>query len=46
VRKLAYITPPGMLEKMMSGTDEYKRKRGFEEGYFGSEAEALGWLSS
>ncbi len=46
VKKLAYIAPPGMLERMMSGTDEYKHKRGFKEGYFGSEAEALGWLSS
>jgi hypothetical protein len=46
VKKLAYIAPPGMLERMMSGTDEYKNKRGFEEGYFGSEAEALSWLSS
>src|SRR5258708_84149 len=32
VKKLAYIAPPGMLEKMMSGKDEYKHKRGFEEG--------------
>jgi len=46
VKKLAYIAPPGLLEQMMSGKDEYKDKRGFDEAYFGSEAEALGWLSA
>jgi hypothetical protein len=46
VRKLAYIAPPGLLERMKSAPDEYKHKRGFEEGYFGSEAEALAWLSA
>jgi hypothetical protein len=31
---------------MKSAVDEYKDRRGFQEGYFGSEAEALGWVSS
>ena len=45
VKKLAYIAPPAMLERMTSGVDEYKDKRGFAEGYFPGEAEALDWLS-
>jgi hypothetical protein len=46
VKKLAYIAPPGLLERMKSAPDEYKDRRGFPEGYFGNEAEALGWLGS
>ena len=46
VKKFAYIAPAGMLEKMKGATDEYERKRGFMEGYFGSESEALKWLAS
>ena len=44
VKKLAYIAPAAMLERMTSGVDEYKDRRGFAEGYFASEAEALDWL--
>ncbi len=46
VKRLVYIAPPGLLERMKSAPDEWKHKRGFEENYFGSEAEALKWLAS
>lgn len=46
VRKLAYVAPAAMLERMTSGVDEYRDKRGFAEGYFATEAEALAWLSA
>jgi hypothetical protein len=46
VKKLAYIAPPELLDQMRSGTDEYRDRRGFEEAYFTSEAEALGWLDT
>jgi len=46
VKKFAYLALLGLLEKMQGAADEYKQKRGFEEGYFGSEDGALRWLDS
>jgi hypothetical protein len=46
VKKLVYIAPPGLLERMKSAPDPNKHRRGFAEDYFGSEGEALKWLSS
>ncbi|HLQ25970.1 MAG TPA: STAS/SEC14 domain-containing protein [Acidiferrobacterales bacterium] len=44
VKKFAYLAPKGALEKMKGAMHE--RKRGFEEDYFGSETEAMAWLTS
>jgi hypothetical protein len=44
VKKFAYVAPDGMLERMKGAMQGYKR--GFEENYFGSEEEALKWLTA
>jgi hypothetical protein len=46
VKKLAYLAAPGMIDQMRSAPDEFRDRRGFEEAYFATEAEALGWLGS
>jgi len=43
VKKFAYVAPEGVLEKMKGAM--HGRERGFQEDYFGSEAEAVNWLT-
>jgi hypothetical protein len=46
VKKLAYLAALGMIDQMKSAPDEFRDRRGFEEAYFATEAEALDWLGS